>query len=88
MQKTINVLRQMDAYDKRRNDKLYSFTIKEQDGEREYSHGCLVKAKSFEEAEKRPTSIARAGTQTIQPSATMIPKKYIILITDVSVWPL
>lgn len=35
------------------NDKLYSFTIKEQDGEREYSHGCLVEAKSFKEAQKK-----------------------------------
>ena len=35
------------------NDNLYSFTIKELNGEREYSHGCLVEAKSFEEAQKK-----------------------------------
>ena len=46
--KVLDVWEQKD-FDK----KLYSFTIREKNGEREYSVKCLVEAKSPEEAQKK-----------------------------------
>lgn len=41
------------------NNKLYSFTVRELNGEREYSSECLVTAKNLEEAQEKTTKYCK-----------------------------
>lgn len=45
------------------NNKLYSFTIDELNGEHGYSHNCLVEAKNLEEAKKKASEYCKCWYQ-------------------------